>query len=97
VPLDKGGNKVSINGVEWLLIFVVALILFGPKKLPELGRALGKSLREFKKATSGVLSEEDSGQGAEAKPDAPKAEIAKTGNPKAETQTVKDETKTPNL
>ena len=52
---------------------------------------------EFKKATSGVLSEEDSGQGAEAKPDAPKAENAKTENPKAETQTVKDETKTPSL
>ncbi|MBA4495528.1 twin-arginine translocase TatA/TatE family subunit [Paenactinomyces guangxiensis] len=52
---------MSINGVEWLLIIGVALILFGPKKLPELGRALGKSIREFKKATNGLL-EDDSGK-----------------------------------
>nr|WP_073155466.1 twin-arginine translocase TatA/TatE family subunit [Seinonella peptonophila] len=51
---------MSINGIEWVIIFVAALILFGPKKLPELGRALGKSLREFRQATSGVLKEEES-------------------------------------
>ncbi|RAL24367.1 twin-arginine translocase TatA/TatE family subunit [Thermoflavimicrobium daqui] len=50
---------MSIGGLEWVLIFVVALILFGPKKLPELGRAVGKSIREFKQATSGMLDEED--------------------------------------
>ncbi|MBA4602205.1 Sec-independent protein translocase subunit TatA/TatB [Thermoactinomyces mirandus] len=50
---------MSINGVEWLLIFVVALILFGPKKLPELGKAVGKSLREFKKATNGLLNDNE--------------------------------------
>lgn len=88
---------MSINGVEWLLIFVVALILFGPKKLPELGRSLGKSLREFKKATSGILSEEDSSKGAEAKLEETKAENTKIEDLKTETKTVKDETKTPNL
>ena len=36
---------------ELLVIFVIALLVFGPKKLPELGKSLGKSLREFKKAT----------------------------------------------
>ena len=36
---------------ELLLIFFVALIVFGPKKLPEIGRTLGKALGEFKKAT----------------------------------------------
>lgn len=36
---------------EMLMIFCVALIVFGPKKLPELGRTLGKALGEFKKAT----------------------------------------------
>jgi len=50
---------MSINGLEWVIIFVVALILFGPKKLPELGRAVGKSIREFKNATSGMLSDDD--------------------------------------
>ena len=36
---------------ELILIFVVALIVFGPRRLPEIGRTLGKALGEFKKAT----------------------------------------------
>ena len=36
---------------ELILIFIVALIVFGPKRLPEIGRTLGKALGEFKKAT----------------------------------------------
>ena len=36
---------------ELLLIFVIALIVFGPKKLPDLGRSLGRALSEFKKAS----------------------------------------------
>ena len=36
-----------------LLVLVVALLVFGPKKLPELGETLGKSIREFKKAMDG--------------------------------------------
>ena len=42
----------SIGSMEILLVFVIALLLFGPKKLPELGRSLGKTIREFKKASS---------------------------------------------
>jgi TatA/E family protein of Tat protein translocase len=41
----------SLGIPELLLIFVVALIVFGPKKLPEIGRTLGKAMGEFKKAT----------------------------------------------
>jgi len=37
---------------ELIVIFVIALIVFGPRKLPELGRSLGKGIAEFKKATS---------------------------------------------
>jgi sec-independent protein translocase protein TatA len=36
---------------ELILIFIVALIVFGPKKLPEIGKSLGKGLAEFKKAS----------------------------------------------
>ncbi len=41
----------SIGMPELILIFVVALLVFGPKKLPELGKSLGKGLSEFKKAS----------------------------------------------
>ena len=37
---------------ELVVIFVIALMVFGPRKLPELGKSLGKSLAEFKKATN---------------------------------------------
>jgi sec-independent protein translocase protein TatA len=50
---------MGINGFEWILLVVVALLLFGPKKLPELGKAVGKSFREFKNGMSGVLDEEE--------------------------------------
>lgn len=36
---------------ELMLIFVIALIVFGPKKLPELGRSIGRAMAEFKKAS----------------------------------------------
>jgi TatA/E family protein of Tat protein translocase len=36
---------------ELMLIFIIALVLFGPKRLPEIGRTLGKAMGEFKKAT----------------------------------------------
>ena len=41
----------SIGTTELLVIAVVALIIFGPRRLPELGRSLGKSLGEFKRAS----------------------------------------------
>ncbi|RFB18814.1 twin-arginine translocase TatA/TatE family subunit [Bacillus sp. HNG] len=44
---------------ELLLIIFFALLVFGPKKLPELGKAAGTTLREFKKATKGILEDDD--------------------------------------
>jgi len=44
----------SIGFQELLFIFVIALLVFGPRRLPELGRSLGKGLAEFKRATSGL-------------------------------------------
>jgi sec-independent protein translocase protein TatA len=42
----------SIGMPELIIILVIALIIFGPRKLPELGRSLGKSLGEFKRASN---------------------------------------------
>ena len=42
----------SVGFPELLVIFVIALIVFGPRKLPEIGKALGKSLAEFKRASN---------------------------------------------
>src|SRR2546430_2475749 len=47
----------SVGGPEMMLVFVIVLILFGGKKLPEFARGLGKSVREFKKAAAGVEEE----------------------------------------
>ena len=50
---------VGIGGWEVLLIFLVVLLLFGAKRLPELAKGLGKGLREFKRAVEGIEKELD--------------------------------------
>ena len=47
----------DIGGPELMLILFIFLLLFGANKLPELAKGLGKSIREFKKAASGVENE----------------------------------------
>lgn len=47
----------SIGFGEILIILVIALIIFGPRRLPEMGRTVGRSLREFRRATSDIRSE----------------------------------------
>lgn len=39
---------------ELVVILVIALIIFGPKKLPEMGKAVGKAINEFKKTSEGI-------------------------------------------
>jgi TatA/E family protein of Tat protein translocase len=46
----------SLGFPELMIIMVIALIIFGPRKLPELGRSLGRSLGEFKKASNELKS-----------------------------------------
>ena len=64
----------SIGMPELIIIFVIALIIFGPRKLPELGRSLGKSLAEFKRASNELKSTLED----EIRLDEQRAEAAKT-------------------
>jgi sec-independent protein translocase protein TatA len=49
--------KGGIGWPEVLIILAVLLLLFGAKRLPEMGRSLGKSMREFKSATKGLADD----------------------------------------
>lgn len=44
----------SIGLPELIIIFVIALLVFGPKKLPEVGKTVGKAIRDFKKSTEDI-------------------------------------------
>ena len=62
--IKKGGIRMFNIGIPSLiLILVVALLVFGPKKLPELGKAVGNTLKEFKKTTNELTEEFDNLQG----------------------------------
>ena len=47
----------SIGPGELILILAIALIIFGPGKLPDAGKALGQAINEFKKASTGIQNE----------------------------------------
>jgi sec-independent protein translocase protein TatA len=50
-------QNIGIPGL--ILVLVIALIIFGPSKLPEIGRAFGSTLREFKKSTKELVSTDE--------------------------------------
>lgn len=52
-----GISQIGIPGL--ILIVLLALIIFGPKKLPEIGKAAGQTLREFKRSTSELIEDDD--------------------------------------
>ena len=53
-------STLMVTGpVSLIVIAVVALIIFGPKKLPQFGRAIGSTLKEFKDATKGLADDDD--------------------------------------
>lgn len=49
----------NIGPLEIVVILIIALIVFGPKRLPELGRSMGKGIREFKGSLSGDSKDDD--------------------------------------
>lgn len=83
----------SIGMPELIIIFVIALIIFGPRKLPELGKSLGRSINEFKKASNDLqhtleqeIKLEEQKEAAARKPEAEPAVI--TPDTSAPGQTV---------
>lgn len=69
---------LGLGGTELMVILGAVLLLFGPKKLPELARGLGKGIREFKKASSEVTEEL---QRTMDEPPAPTAKFPPEGSP----------------
>ena len=60
-----------VGGWEWVLIIVVVLVIFGAKRIPDIGRSLGQGIRGFKKELSGNDEESDkenTSNGAAGKP-----------------------------
>lgn len=49
----------SIGPLELIVVLVIALIVLGPKKLPEVGRSVGRGMREFKESLTGGSHDED--------------------------------------
>jgi sec-independent protein translocase protein TatA len=49
----------SIGPMELIIVLVIALIVLGPKKLPEVGRSIGKGMREFKEGIGGASDDHD--------------------------------------
>jgi sec-independent protein translocase protein TatA len=50
---------VSVGPTELIIVLVIALLVLGPKRLPEVGRSVGRGMREFKDSISGVSSRDD--------------------------------------
>ena len=52
----------NIGPLEIIILLVIVLVIFGPKRLPELGKGLGKGMREFKDSVTGKDDEDDKQQ-----------------------------------
>ena len=50
---------VNVGPTELIIVLVIALIVLGPKRLPEVGRSVGKGMREFKDSLSGIDKDDD--------------------------------------
>ena len=85
----------SVGFPELIIIFVIALLVFGPRRLPELGRSVGLAINEFKKGANDlrnsfeeeVRREEQSVRAAQIPPEAPAPSERSESKEPAETQT----------
>ena len=87
----------TIGTGEILIVLLVALVIFGPKKLPELGKGLGRGMRDFKRAVSGDddeerKQEEDAKKAASPAPELPAPTVVEAAAEPKATTTVADDT-----
>jgi sec-independent protein translocase protein TatA len=68
----------NIGPLELAIVLIIALIIFGPRKLPELGRSAGKGIREFKNSVTGGRDNEDA--------DAQRAELEESSKAEEEVE-----------
>jgi len=61
---------IGLGGFEWIILIILGVLLFG-RKLPEMGRSLGKGIVEFKKGLKGLEDDVDASTGGAAKAEAP--------------------------
>jgi sec-independent protein translocase protein TatA len=50
---------MNLRGSEWLILLLIVLLLFGARRLPDMARGLGRSLRIFKAETKGLMSDDE--------------------------------------
>ena len=62
-------NLAAIGVPGLIIILVIVLVLFGPKKLPEVGAAVGKTLSEFKKSAKDIIDDEEPASKEKKKPE----------------------------
>jgi sec-independent protein translocase protein TatA len=55
--IEEGVSMAAIGIPGLILILIIALVIFGPKKLPEIGKAAGQTLREFKNSTKDLTED----------------------------------------
>lgn len=72
---------MGIGATGFILLAIVALLLFGPNKLPELGRAFGRTLKEFKAGARDIMDDDN---------DNKRVEVKRTENTELETKRLPD-------
>ena len=81
VFISRGGIPMGgIGATGVILLVLLALLLFGPNKLPELGRAFGKTLREFKSGAREIMDDDDRAEKEKSRIDVSRSEENEKNN-----------------